>query len=231
MKKVISVFMTFLIGFCFIANVNAEEVSLNSIASIISNVGGEDKEIIQTDSSNTYKFYYKYVAIDSDSFNSYVGSKYVVDNASNSSDEYATAQSQVAEYESTFKSLISEAKSTDLESWTLASDGQISLSDLVYESNKHNGYVLAIAALKDGDTNTVYIERLILESTSSTTLGQITYTAEDEEAYGTYTTVTNSNTAVSTSSNPSTGISDYAIYIVPVCIILGSAILLRKSYS
>ena len=61
MKKVISVVMTFLIGFCCMTNVNAEEVDLSSIASITSDVGGEDKEIIQTDSSNTYKFYYKYV--------------------------------------------------------------------------------------------------------------------------------------------------------------------------
>ena len=71
---------------------------------------------------------------------------------------------------------------------------------------------------------------IILESTSSTTLGQVSYTPADEQAYDSNEDETSSD-AVSTSNNPNTGISDYAIYIVPVCIILGSVILLRKSYS
>lgn len=226
MKKVISVVMTFLIGFCCMTNVNAEEVDLSSIASITSDVGGEDKEIIQTDSSNTYKFYYKYVAINSEDFNAYVGALYKMENLSDSSDEFVAIQSQVTQYENTFKGLIPEVKTTDLESWTLSSDGEINLKDLTYESGKHNGYVLAVAAVKDGDNNNVYINRLILESTSTTTLGQVSYTEADQVTYGTTT-----NDQINTDSNPNTGISDYAIYLVPICIILGSAILLKKSYS
>lgn len=231
MKKVISVFMTFLMGFCFIANVNAEEVDLSSIASITSDIGGSEKEIIQTDSSNTYKFYYKYVAIDEEDFSTYIEAKYIMDNTSDSSDDYVTAQSQVAEYEDEFKGLISEASASDLESWTLSSDGEINLSDLSYESGKHNGYVLAVAAVKDGDTNNIYIDRLILESTSSTTLGQITYNDLDQTTYGANIEATMTDDTVNTNDNPNTGISDYAIYLVPICIILGSAILLKKSYS
>lgn len=226
MKKVISVVMTFLIGFCCMTNVNAEEVDLSSIASITSDVGGEDKEIIQTDSSNTYKFYYKYVAINSEDFNAYVSALYKMENLSDSSDEFVAIQSQVTQYENTFKGLIPEVKTTDLESWTLSSDGEINLKDLTYESGKHNGYVLAVAAVKDGDNNNVYINRLILESTSTTTLGQASYTEADQVTYGTTT-----NDQINTDSNPNTGISDYAIYLVPICIILGSAILLKKSYS
>ena len=226
MKKVISVVMTFLIGFCCMTNVNAEEVDLSSIASITSDVGGEDKEIIQTDSSNTYKFYYKYVAINSEDFNAYVSALYKMENLSDSSDEFVAIQSQVTQYENTFKGLIPEVKTTDLESWTLSSDGEINLKDLTYESGKHNGYVLAVAAVKDGDNNNVYINRLILESTSTTTLGQVSYTEADQVTYGTTT-----NDQINTDSNPNTGISDYAIYLVPICIILGSAILLKKSYS
>lgn len=226
MKKVISVVMTFLIGFCCMTNVNAEEVDLSSIASITSDVGGADKEIIQTDSSNTYKFYYKYVAINSEDFNAYVGALYKMENLSDSSDEFVAIQSQVTQYENTFKGLIPEVKTTDLESWTLSSDGEINLKDLTYESGKHNGYVLAVAAVKDGDNNNVYINRLILESTSTTTLGQASYTEADQVTYGTTT-----NDQINTDSNPNTGISDYAIYLVPICIILGSAILLKKSYS
>lgn len=226
MKKVISVVMTFLIGFCCMTNVNAEEVDLSSIASITSDVGGADKEIIQTDSSNTYKFYYKYVAINSEDFNAYVGALYKMENLSDSSDEFVAIQSQVTQYENTFKGLIPEVKTTDLESWTLSSDGEINLKDLTYESGKHNGYVLAVAAVKDGDNNNVYINRLILESTSTTTLGQASYTEADQVTYSTTT-----NDQINTDSNPNTGISDYAIYLVPICIILGSAILLKKSYS
>lgn len=230
MKKVISFMIMVLAGFGFCTIVNAEETSLNSIASVTSEIGGSDKEIIQTDSSNKYKFYYKYVSIDSDTFNSYVGVKYKLDNTDESSEEYVNTESQLKEYENVFKSLIPEVTASDLESWTLASDNEITLSDLIYESDKHNGYVLAIAAVKDGDTSKVYIDRLILESTSSTTLGQVSYTPSDEQAYDSNEDETSSD-AVSTSNNPNTGISDYAIYIVPVCIILGSVILLRKSYS
>ena len=230
MKKVISFMIMVLAGFGFCTIVNAEETSLNSIASVTSEIGGSDKEIIQTDSSNKYKFYYKYVSIDSDTFNSYVGVKYKLDNTDESSEEYVNTESQLKEYENVFKSLIPEVTASDLESWTLASDNEITLSDLIYESDKHNGYVLAIAAVKDGDTSKVYIDRLILESTSSTTLGQVSYTPADEQAYDSNEDETSSD-AVSTSNNPNTGISDYAIYIVPVCIILGSVILLRKSYS
>lgn len=230
MKKVISFMIMVLAGFGFCTVVNAEETSLNSIASVTSEIGGSDKEIIQTDSSNKYKFYYKYVSIDSDTFNSYVGVKYKLDNTDESSEEYVNTESQLKEYENVFKSLIPEVTASDLESWTLASDNEITLSDLIYESDKHNGYVLAIAAVKDGDTSKVYIDRLILESTSSTTLGQVSYTPSDEQAYDSNEDETSSD-AVSTSNNPNTGISDYAIYIVPVCIILGSVILLRKSYS
>lgn len=230
MKKVISFMIMVLAGFGFCTIVNAEETSLNSIASVTSEIGGSDKEIIQTDSSNKYKFYYKYVSIDSDTFNSYVGVKYKLDNTDESSEEYVNTESQLKEYENVFKSLIPEVTASDLESWTLSSDNEITLSDLIYESDKHNGYVLAIAAVKDGDTSKVYIDRLILESTSSTTLGQVSYTPADEQAYDSNEDETSSD-AVSTSNNPNTGISDYAIYIVPVCIILGSVILLRKSYS
>lgn len=228
MKKILSVFITFLLGFCFIASVNAEEVDLSSIASVTSTVGGSDKEIIQTDSSNTYKFYYKYMAIDSTDFNTYTNAKYIVDNSSDTSDEYVTASTQVEEYESIFRGLIPEVTAAELENWSLATDGEISLSDLTFESGKHNGYVLAVAAVKDGDTSKVYIDRLILESTSATTLGTIAYTTSND------TTITDStyeDTTVTTNANPNTGISDYAIYLVPFCIIIGSAILLRKNYS
>ncbi len=232
MKKYISLVMTLVMGFCFIGSVNAEEADLSSIASISSVIGGSDKEIIQTDSSNTYKFYYKYVAIDSEDFSTYVSAKYMVDNSSDSSEEYATASEQVSEYESVFYDLIPEVSAADLDGWTLANDGEINLSDLTYVEGSHNGYVLAVAAVKEGDTK-VYISRLVLESTSATTLENVSYNSSDELTYSSSVPDNSSDkdaTTVSTASNPNTGISDYVIFIVPVCIILGSAILIKRNY-
>lgn len=235
MKKILTIMAIFVIGLGIIPAVNAEESDLTSIASITEAIGGSDKEIIQTDSANKYKFYYKYVAIDSADFSTYITAKYTSENAPETSEDYTTASTQVAEYEGVFKGLISTVTVSDLQSWTLSEDGNISLNDLKYESGKHNGYVLAVAAVKDGDTSKVYITRLIKESTSETTLGEITYTAEDQAAYQPDEDATTSdegtNTSVTTNSNPNTGISDYAIYLVPICIILGSGILLRRKYS
>lgn len=235
MKKILTIMAIFVIGLGIIPAVNAEESDLTSIASITEAIGGSDKEIIQTDSANKYKFYYKYVAIDSTDFSTYITAKYTSENAPKTSEDYTTASTQVAEYEGVFKGLIPTVTVSDLQSWTLSEDGNISLNDLKYESGKHNGYVLAVAAVKDGDTSKVYITRLIKESTSETTLGEITYTAEDQAAYQPDEDATTSdegaNTSVTTNSNPNTGISDYAIYLVPICIILGSGILLRRKYS
>ncbi len=235
MKKILTIMAIFVIGLGIIPAVNAEEADLTSIASITEAIGGSDKEIIQTDSANKYKFYYKYVAIDSNDFSTYVTAKYTSENAPETSEDYTTASTQVAEYEGVFKGLIPTVTANDLQSWTLSEDGNISLNDLKYESGKHNGYVLAVAAVKDGDTSKVYITRLIKESTSATTLGEITYTSDDQAAYqtdeGTDVSDEDTNESVTTNSNPNTGISDYAIYLVPICIILGSGILLRRKYS
>ena len=212
MKKIISIFMTLVFSFCFIGNVFAAEHDLSSIATISLNVGGDEKEITQTDSANKYTFYYKYVAIDSSDFNDYVKSKYIIDNGGDSS-AYASAATKVANYEADFKNLIPEVTVADLESWTLASDYEINLSDLVYEENSHNGYVLAVAAVKDGDKDNVYISRVILETTSETTLGDIIYTSSDESSYTTTTETTNvASKTVTTGTNPNTAISDYIFY-------------------
>lgn len=222
MKKILSIVMIVMFSFIFIGSVNAEELVLSDIASLTTEIGGADKEITLLDTDNSYKFYYKYVAIDSNDFQNYVSARYVVENAESLSVEYEDAVSTVSTYAETFKNLIPSVISTDLESWNLVTDGEITLSDLSYQDGLHNGYVLAVAAIKDGDTN-VYIDRLILESTSNTTLGNITFTDSDIEMYSSSDTVT-------TDSNPNTGFSDYIIYLVPASIVLGSVLLFRRSY-
>ncbi len=233
MKKILSIISIFVLSVCFIGTVKADEVALSDIAAISSTIGGQDKEITQTDTNNKYKFYYKYVAISEKDFNDYIAARTTLENSDANSDAYTSSATKVAEYESNFQKLIPTASVKDVQGYTLATDGNINLSNLNYEKGKHNGYVLAIAAVKDGDTSRVYISRLILEATSATTLGEIEITATSNT---TTTTDTNTddntqNEEVTTSKNPETGISDYAIYLVPVCLILGSTLLLKRRYS
>ena len=237
MRRIYVIVFALICTFGFIGIVNAEEVDLNSVATISTTVGGSDEEIIQVDSSSTYTYYYKYVKIDDSDFNTYINSKYIAENGDDSTDEYATATSQVSEYETTFYGLIPTVSgASDVSSWTKSTDNQIVLKDLTYQQNKHNGYVLAVAAVKEGDSN-VYITRIILESKSTTTLGEITFNDNDENAYNedmsdsSNTENTNIGDDTTTSSNPNTGLNDYAIYLVPLSLVLGSGILLRKTFA
>lgn len=222
MKKLLSFFVVLVVSFCFIGNVSAEELAFSDVATLSTIIGGSEKEITLIDTENTYKLYYKYVEINSTDFQNYVGARYVVENSDVMSDEYADSTVMVSDYAATFKGLIPEVTTSDLESWTLVVDDEIVLGDLAYQEGYHNGYVLAVAAVQDGDAN-VYIDRLILESTSSTTLGNIAFTDSDVEMYG-------SSETVATDANPDTGLSDYVIYLVPVSIIMGSVLLFRRSY-
>ena len=62
MRKILSVFMLLVVSFCFIGNVNAEELSLIDVAALSTTIGGFEKEITLIDTENTYKLYYKYVS-------------------------------------------------------------------------------------------------------------------------------------------------------------------------
>lgn len=230
MKRISFSLLAVIFGFCFMNVVNAAEASLDSVASLTNVIGGSDKEIVQT-GSGTYKYYYKFVAISDSDFDMYVNSKYIVDNGDDSSDQYVNAQSSVSQYERTFEGLIATLNSTsDLGSWTESKDNEITLKDLKYEDGAHHGYVLGVAAVKDGDTN-IYVSRTILESKSLTTLGLIEYNDADKAAYqSTTTSATTDMQDTSTDQNPETGIEDYAIYLTPIAIILGSAILFRRCY-
>ena len=233
MKKILSIISIFVFSVCFIGTVKADEAALSDVATISSTIGGQDKEITQTDTNNKYKFYYKYVAISEKDFNDYIAVRTTLENSEDNSDAYTSSATKVAEYESNFQKLIPTPSVKDVQGYTLSTDGNINLSNLSYEKGKHNGYVLAVAAVKDGDTSRVYISRLILESTSATTLGEIEI-ADEASTVTTNDTNADNNSQqeeVKTTKNPETGISDYAIYLVPVCLILGSTLLLKRRYS
>ena len=234
MKKIASLFFIMVFGFGFIGAVNAAEADLSDVAIVTSVIGGSETEITTRDdvSSNTYKYYYKVVAIDDNDFASYVNSKFIYDNGDPNSDDYVNAQSQVLSYEENFYGYVPElTSSASLNDWTESTDGQITLSNLKYEAGKHHGYVLGVAAVKTGDNNTVYVTRIILESQSATTLSSIEYNNNDMTQYNDDTDAVVNDGESKSKSNPETGIEDYAIYLVPVLLIGGSAIIFRKSYA
>ena len=228
-------FMLILLTMCFgfIGVVNAAESDLSSIAELADSIGGTEQEIIQL-GEGTYTYYYKYVKISDSDFNAYVGSKYIIDNSEEDSDSYVTANTELEKYEESFYGLIPVVNSaSDLNDWTKTTDNQINITDLSYESGKHNGYVLAVATVKEGDSN-IYVTRKILESKSATTLGSITYLDSDKTAFNDSNSSNSENVNVGeddkTTSNPSTGVEDSAVYLVPIALVLGSGILLRKNF-
>ncbi len=244
MKKLNILLITIFCSFAFIIGVKASEVELDNIAAVnIQEVGGSNKEIIQIDSNNTYQYYYKYVKIKNNAFIDYIKNKKIVDNSTDGSDNYINAAKKVGDYEIAFFALIPTVnRATDVSGWTKSVNNEIAISNLAYASGQHNGYVLAVAAVKNGDDN-VYISRIILESKSASTLGQISYddtnisTADvNKEVVKSKKTVVKKKTVVNnadqkTKNNPNTGINDYALYLAPLSIVLGSVILLRKSYA
>ena len=242
MKKFSILLMTIVCSFLFVSVVNAAESELDSIAAVTSIVGGDDKEIIQIDSNNTYQYYYKYVKIKDVDFADYVANKKIVDESTDGSNSYITAAKKVGDYEKTFFGLIPTiSNNSSLNSWVKSTNGEIVLNNLNYEDGLHSGYVLAVAAVKNGDNN-AYVSRMILESKSKTTLGTITYdttnngTNETKKVVKSKKVVTKKKQVVDnvdkkTNENPNTGISDYALYLAPISIILGSTILLRKNYA
>lgn len=237
MKRFSLLLMIVVFGFCFVTCVNAAELELDKVAAITATIGGTDKEIIQIDSNNKYDYYYKYVKIGDKDFSDYVKNKQIVDKSTDGSSEYIAAASKVGEYETNFLKLVpTVSTAADVSNWIKSTDNEIKVSNLTYKSGSHNGYVLAVAAVKNGDSN-VYISRIIFESKSTSTLGLVSDNNTTSDANENATNIefddTNAVDAedTSTEENPNTGLNDYALYLAPIAIILGSAILLRKNYA
>ena len=229
MKKIYLLVITCM--FCFMTAVNAEEKVNSDVFTLNDQVGGTSDSIIQINDADKVKYYYKFVKIDDTQFNQYAAAKYGVENNDSASEAYTQASTKVQELETGFLSLIpAVSKPSDLTAegsgWTAANGKVITLANLVYNAGQHSGYLMAVAAVKDGDTANVYIVRKAFEATSATTLGAITYLDADKTVYQ-----SSSNADTQTESNPSTGISDYAIYLVPMSIILGSVLIFKKNYA
>ncbi len=234
MKK-LCLLLIMMISLGFVVSVNAEEKTADmfSINVDASNpIDGTKDAIIETEDNLKMTYYYKYVVIDSAKFNQYTAALYGVENLDSTTPEYTQASSTKTALETEFGMLIPTVSApADLKAegsgWTAATGKVISFTGLTYAPGQHNGYLLAVAGVKDGDTANVYAQRIALESTSVTALGGITFNNADKAAYQQNTGGT---TPTGTEDNPNTGIEDYALYIVPVSIVLGSVLILKKNY-
>ena len=234
MKKLCLLLMM-VVSFGFVMSVNAEEKAPDMFTiNTSSPIDGTTESIVQTDDTAKMTYYYKYVAIDAAKFNQYTAALYGVSNLDSTSAEYTQASTTKTTLETEFASIIPAVSApadlkADGSGWTAANGKVIALTGLTYTQGQHSGYLLAVAGTKDGDTANVYVQRVPLEATSPTSLGAITFLDSDKAAY--QVAPTGNTTPSGTEQNPNTGIEDYALYIVPIAIILGSAIILKRGYA
>ncbi len=235
MKKICLLFIMF-ISLGFIVTVNAEEKTADMFSINVdatNPIDGQKESIIETEENLKMTYYYKYVPIDSAKFSQYTAALYGVENLDSTSSEYTQATTTKTTLETEFAGLIPAVTSpaglkAEGSGWNPANGKVIALSDLTYVQGQHSGYLLAVAGVKDGDTANVYAVRIALESVNATTLGAVTFLDADKAAY--QQTNPGQTTPANTEQNPSTGIEDYALYLVPVSIILGSVIMFKKDY-
>ena len=206
MKKIFSLLLVTICCFGFISVVNAEEAwsSITDDASFVSKM----IERAPLDGTNAtaffekYDVYYTYVKIDDTTFNTYLNDRNI-----NNVSYYIPTVNEV----------------TDLGSWTKITDPNLSYTNLEYDQNKKTGYLVAVAAIPKTDTSKIYVYREVCEVTGTTSL----VTSSNIS----YETDTNVNEEPVVEENPNTGISDYAIYLVPIALIGGTVLMMRKNYA
>lgn len=185
-----------------------------------------DKEVL-SNFKDTYTFYYKITEIDS--------SKYDEFNSNDSSVSQAAAK-EIA-------NSIAVPKSTnDLSDWNTVdfNNLKITYDDLNWSSESTSPYLVALTAVETS-TGSFYNYRGIYESASPSTLVAIsakqqentdqpesdTEDSDDVEKTEDDTEDTEDSEEKS-ESNPETGVSDYAIYLVPLSLIAGSTLMLKR---
>lgn len=215
MKKVFNLLVVFICCFGFIGVVDAEEQwsSLSDDTAFINDL------IIGTDVSGLdsakaffekYDVYYTSIKIEDNSvYQDYL--KYIINGESNNS-------------EATINGLVPTVTSVgDLGAWTKTAASKFTFVDL--EQGK--GYVVGVAAVLKSDNTKIYVNRDVYEAVSATTLNRAY-----ELHYSDFQTSTTNNTEeVNTENNPDTGISDIAVYLVPVCLLLGSVLMFKRNYA
>lgn len=214
MKKIFSLLIVGICFFGFIGVVNAEEQFSNlqeDTTFFNSLIVGTD--VTQNDTVQAffekYDVWYTSAKIEDDSlYQDYL--EYTLNGESNDS-------------EATINALIPTVNSTsDLGSWTKTEAQTFAFENL--EQGK--GYVVGVAVALKSDNSTIYVYRDVYEASSTTTLSR-----SYELHYNDFQSTTNETTEVTTSENPDTGISDIAIYLVPICLVSGTLLMFRRNYA
>ena len=210
-------------------------VEKNSISAVSNLLTGKqlstaDKEKIDALSSK-YNLYYQYQIIDSDVYSKY-----------KSGDDAAGV---------TIANLITDPDSEDdmknaENGWSQVVDGKVTYSDLEYDAQNPKGYVVALMSVLKSDANKIYTYKSVYQATSATTLAtyesvskaediqdqEVTkeQTVEEPEESDDSDSVdeTDSEEVEKSEENPETGISDYAIYMVPLSLVLGTTLYLKR---
>lgn len=180
-----------------------------------------------------YDLYYSYAKIDADLFSKYKSGDDSVSSTIAGKIPAPTKESEIT---------------GDTTTWKVLSGTQISYSDPALEYNSENpvGYIVALEAVEktpsSGTEKKVYDYRNIYQSASTTTL--VRYNAsdnnnedtpkenpsEEEQPKEDSDQSEESDTEEKAESNPETGISDMAIYLVPLSIGVGSVLLFKRRY-
>ncbi len=214
MRKIFSLLIVGICFFGFIGVVNAEEQFSNlqeDTTFFNSLIVGTD--VTQNDTVKAffekYDVWYTSAKIEDDSlYQDYL--EYTLNGESNDS-------------EATINALIPTVNSTsDLGSWTKTEAQTFAFENL--EQGK--GYVVGVAVALKSDNSTIYVYRDVYEASSTTTLSR-----SYELHYNDFQSTTNETTEVTTSENPDTGISDIAIYLVPICLVGGTLLMFRRNYA
>lgn len=230
MKKIFNLLLITVCMFGFVTVANAEE-SWSIIESEATFVGdllaGKSVEGNEaaTEFFNKYDVYYKYEKIDDTLYSNYVSD--------------LTEGTSTGALDS-INTLIGPVNSADdLQSWNQMNTKSIDYSGVEYTEGQKVGYIVALAAVPKDNTSNIYVLRSIYEVTGSSSLGS-SYEINCEEDVTTdnngngdtiVDTTTGEVTETVTEENPNTGISDYAIYLVPLALIGGVVLMMRKNYA
>lgn len=241
MRKLSKTFMMMIMLLCmfsYMGVVSAQasklaDVEKNSISAVSNLLTG--KELSSADKAkitalkDKYSLYYQYQVIDADTYSKY--------KAGDDSAEDAIV-----------KMISDPASKEDLTSengWSAIEGEQISYSDLEYDVENPTGYiVIVMAAANDG---TIYSYKNVYQATSATTLATYSSVAKSAEINDdvekedtiekedttteeadTEDDVEDTEEVEKSEKNPETGISDFAIYLVPLALIAGSTLYLKR---
>ena len=231
------IIMICVFGYIGVANAATDKLSSvedsNTITAASNLLTGKDLSTADKSTITTlegkYTLYYKYAKISSDVY-----------------DKYKSGDSSAS---TTIAGLIKDpADADELENdWNKVSGTQILYNDpdFVYDAENPTGYVIALMALSSD--NKIYTYKNVYQLTSATTFATYASIAkgaevkdeevqkeetvektDEEEDVDTEEEPEAEEAVEKSTENPETGISDVAIYLVPLAITLGSALYLRR---